>query len=189
MTVLEDHLRRDLPGTPTERALSALAYAKSQARTVDSGRPRARTTLMLVLFAVVVLALFAAVSVGAFAYGNLVQGREDAAILRQGTGLVSNIVRAADAADAVCTGEGPEGPALVLVESVKSGVYETRIYAFEGQILEEYAPQDTPYTPSRATVVEQSGTLGFSFEGGLLFVQTDAGTSRVALRCAEGGAR
>lgn len=40
-----------------------------------------------------------------------------------------------------------DGPALVLRETLPSGVYETRLYRYDGVIMEEYALADAPYDP------------------------------------------
>ena len=92
---------------------------------------------------------------------------------------------AAGASDARCL---LDGPALVLRETLPSGVYETRLYRYDGVIMEEYALADAPYDPSKATAIVRSSVFDFSYGGGLLTIVTDAGQTSVALRAAGGDA-
>lgn len=148
-------------------------------------RRRSHGVLSLALFAVVAAFVLAAMVVGAQAYGALAQSREDVSNLREGASLLLNNVRAADGADAVYVGEGPEGRSLVLMEHLDSGDFETRFYLHEGAVLQEYAVAGTPYTPERAYQVMRSGTFEFSYADGLLSVTVDSGTTEIALRCAD----
>ena len=93
----------------------------------------------------------------------------------------------ADAADAVEEGIGPEGRALVLGEHLESGTYETRIYQYQGNIVQEYAIAGHDYAPDRAQVLAASAIFDFTYAGNLLTVTTDQGSFDVALRSAQGG--
>ena len=79
-----------------------------------------------------------------------------------------------------------QGPALVLRETLPSGVYETRLYRYDGTIMEEYALADAPYDPLKATAIVDSSVFAFSYEDGLLTIETDAGATAVALRSGGG---
>ena len=81
-----------------------------------------------------------------------------------------------------------QGPALVLRETLPSGVYETRLYRCDDTIMEEYALADAPYEPEKATPIVKSSIFDFSYEDGLLSITTDVGTATVALRSAGGEA-
>ena len=76
----------------------------------------------------------------------------------------------------------------MLTERLDSGTFETRIYAYQGSIVEEYALADAPYDPSKATAIVRSSVFDFSYGGGLLTIVTDAGQTSVALRAAGGDA-
>lgn len=195
--------RRDIYGASGDLRKDAAARAVRAAdlRTLarvgagGSGRSGAfsRTAdraLMLVLFAVVIFALLGLLALGVNAYRTLAEDRTDASALRQESGLLLNTVRANDAADAVAVGEGPEGPSLVLVERLDSGTYETRLYAYQGAIMQEYVVAGAEYDPASATQVADSQTFEFSYDetSGLLTVVTDAGEAHIALRCANGAA-
>lgn len=140
------------------------------------------------LFALFLTALLIALTAGAGLYRALGDVREQADASRLATGLIANSVRAADEVDAVGTGQGPEGRSLVLTEHLDSGTFETRIYSYEGAIVEEYAPADAAYTPEKAARIVDSMRFSFSYENGLLTVYTDDGTVQVALRSVRGGA-
>ncbi len=183
--------RKDAAARAVQTAdLRALARAGSGGAAGSShGFSRtADRAFMLVLFAVVVLALLGLLALGTNAYRTLAEDRDDAAALRQESGLLLNTVRANDAADAVEEGAGPEGPSLVLVERLDSGTFETRLYAYQGAIMEEYVVAGAEYDPANATRVAASQTFEFSYDAtsGLLTVVTDAGEACIALRCAGG---
>lgn len=167
------------------RALSRMGSGGSGGSNFSRAADRA---LMLVLFAVVVLALLGLLALGTNAYRTLAEDRDDAAALRQESGLLLNTVRANDTADAVEEGVGPEGPSLVLVERLDSGTFETRLYAYQGFIMEEYVVAGAEYDPASATRVAESQTFEFSYgrASGLLTLVTDAGEARIALRCGGG---
>lgn len=79
-----------------------------------------------------------------------------------------------------------QGPALVLRETMDSGVYETRLYRYDDVIMEEYALADAPYDPEKATPIVVASIFDFSYKNGLLTITTDAGQVTVALRCGGG---
>ena len=153
----------------------------------DRGQALQRAFSIL-LFSVFVLVDLLALVVGASSYGSLtrMQATNDARIMTLGP--ITSVVRANDGAGAVSAGEGPEGKSLVLTSSDAEGTYEIRIYLYEGNIVEEYALADAPYAPQKATVLAQSSTFDFSYEGGILTVVTESGTAKTALRSQQGGA-
>ena len=139
--------------------------------------------LLCVFFAALLLALIAGVAV--YKTTSDTQNRVNAQ--RESLGLITNVVRANDSTGSIATGTGPEGKSLVIVEKLDTGTYETRLYAFEGRILQEYSLASSPYTPEKASVVTESNTFSFSYANGLLTVTTDQGTAEVALRYTQGG--
>lgn len=115
-------------------------------------------------------------------YRALVEVRDQADDTRLATGLIANSVRAADSVDAVGAGKGPEGRSLVLTERLDSGTFETRIYAYQGSIVEEYALADAGVHAGEGHPRRRLGRFAFSYENGLLTVETDDGACR--WRCA-----
>lgn len=75
----------------------------------------------------------------------------------------------------------------MLTERLESGVYETRLYAYQGSIVEEYARADAAFTPEKAREIVKSKRFDFAYENGLLTVYTDQGSTSVALRSVRGG--
>ena len=142
----------------------------------------------IVLLAVFFVALMGGLAAGVSAYQKVANTQMDTNAVRMGSGLLTNIVRANDTADAVQEGAGPEGRALVLCEHLDSGDYEMRIYLNEGHIVQEYSVAGTEYTPGRAQELVASDTFDFELRGKLLTVTTDQGTFEVALRSDQGGA-
>ena len=148
------------------------------------------------LFALFVATLLMAILAGTDVYRGLNREGDAADNQRLSLTLLANDVRANDQIDAVAcawvTEEGvdmvvaqgreelglPEaagasdtrclldGPALVLRETLPSGVYETRLYRYDGVIMEEYALADAPYDPSKATAIVRSSVFDFSYGGG-----------------------
>lgn len=167
------------------------------------------------LFALFVVALLMAILTGTGVYRVLHQQGEAADNQRLSLTLLANDVRANDQIDAVARAWvtedavlmdmaeggalGPsqveaealesnllEGSALVLRETLPSGVYETRLYRYDGTIMEEYALADAPYDPEKATPIVDSSVFDFTYENGLLTIVTDAGEASVALRSGGG---
>ena len=158
-------------------------------RVVDAGGKRMAmgefapaNVFAMLLFGVLAIALFLALVGGTTAYERIAEDDQAARDMRMGTSLIANTVRAVDAADAVTVGEGPEGRALVLVEHLDSGTFETRLYLHDGWIVEEYTPSGSPYDPDGAVQVAASQTFSFEVQGDAVRIDCDAGRTVVALR-------
>ena len=181
--------------TDITKALSQAPFSEAKRSQAAGSSGHMFTALLFALF---VIALLLAVVAGTNVYRNLNDVRSGADEARLGLTLLTNNVRANDAADAIgphavahlmdlaadaiAAGTGPEGRSLVLVERLDSGTYETRIYRHEGNIVEEYALADAAYTPEKAVVICPSDVFDFSYGNGLLTITTDQGSADVALR-------
>lgn len=190
----------------------ATAVGRSRAGRREHDFGRVFTGLLFALFVVVLLM---AILTGTGVYRALHQEGEIADKQRLSLTLLANDVRANDQIDAVARawvteervlvdeaagsslGEPSveaavveasvlDGPALVLRETLPSGVYETRLYLYDGTIMEEYALADAPYDPEKATAIVRSSVFDFTYENGLLTIVTDAGRASVALRSGGG---
>lgn len=158
-------------------------------RVVDAGRKRMAmgefapaNVFAMLLFGVLAIALFLALAGGTAAYERIADDDQAARDMRMGTSLIANTVRAVDAVDAVTVGEGPEGRALVLVEHLDSGTFETRLYLHDGWIVEEYAVAGSPYDPPGAVQVAASETFSFEVQPNAVRIDCDEGRTVVALR-------
>lgn len=136
----------------------------------------------IILFALFVILLLLALVAGLRSYAAEVASSDESKATRLSVGFLANTVRSFDSTGFVSTGEGPEGEALVLVEHTPAGDFETRIYAYQGSLLQEYALADADYAPQSATVLFQTDEFDFSVSGNLLTIKTQAGTANVALR-------
>ena len=139
--------------------------------------------LMGVFFLIMMFCLTAGVGI----YRDISASHARAGELRMQSGLMTGIVRSCDMADAATVGAGPEGEALVLVTQLASGTYETRLYLYEGSIVEEYAIAGRPFNPENAVALAESQTFACSIDGNLVRITTDDGEFCVALRSVQGG--
>lgn len=142
-----------------------------------------------ILFALFIVVLLIAIAVGTNVYRALYDANVDTDADRLSTSLIANTIRANDTIDSVMSSQGPEGPALVLVERVNDQVYHTRIYQSEGYIVEDYAIAGNAFNPSQAIQITQSDSFAFDYSNGLLTVWTDDGKVEVALRSARRAVR
>lgn len=168
------------------KVFEAVNVSSSHRLTKSNNLQRAFSILLFSVFVIVdLLALVA----GTSSYGSLtrMQQTNDARLLA--VGPVISSVRANDTQNGVQrSSDAPEGDALVLVQHDAEGTYETRIYLYEGKIVQEYTIAGSPYTPSKAVVLAESSKFEFSYEGDLLTIVTDAGETKIALRYNQGGA-
>lgn len=142
--------------------------------------------MSVALMAVFFVALMGSLAAGATMYRSAVEAQEEANDLHLQSGLITNVVRYNDVAAALREADGPEGPALVLSRTLASGTYETRIYHYQGQVLQEFAAAGRPFDPKGATPLMQTEEFSFEVHDGLLTFTTDRGSFDVALRADAG---
>ncbi|HJB55474.1 MAG TPA: DUF4860 domain-containing protein [Candidatus Olsenella avistercoris] len=164
-----------------ERLLDAIGEVQAARRPGGDAR-RADHVFAVALLALFLLALLGAVAVGTSVYQRLNERSDAAAEARSPLGVVVNAVRATDAEGSVTRAAGPEGDALVLVERLDTGTYETRFFLADGWLVQQYAVEGSPVSTQGATRLAASGSFSFELDDGLLTVSCDAGTARVALR-------
>ena len=163
----------------------ALVQAFERSKTPEKSRTTSHAFTLL-LMAVFFLVLMGGLAAGAQIYSSVVDTQARTNDVHLQSGLMANTVHVNDSVFAVEQGEGPEGPALVLVEAIDSGAYETRIYTYGGTLYQEYAIAGRDYNPKHATPLFKTNTFSFDFDGKLLSVTTDLGTLDVALRSTQG---
>ncbi len=149
-------------------------------------QPDYNRMFMALLFCLFVVCLLLAVVVGVHTYSTVSADQAKGNASRLATSFLVNDIRANDALDAVATGTGPEGPSLVLIERLENATYETRLYLYKNNIVQEYTKAGSPYAPAQATPVVASRMFHFEYADGLLTLVTDQGTSKVALRSVKG---
>lgn len=139
------------------------------------------------LFLVFIVVVLVSLVVGTRIYSRLNEQQNLIDETRLSMNVLVNNVRAIDSVNCIETGQGPEGEALVLVERMPYGTYETRFYLVGGYVVQEYTVAGKPYAPEKAMQIVASETFSFTYEDGLLTITTDAGEADVALRCERGG--
>jgi hypothetical protein len=63
-----------------------------------------------------------------------------------------------------------------------------RIYRYNNTIRQEYVLASAPYNPENADVIVESTQFDFTYEHGMLTIETDVGATCIAMNCAGGGA-
>ncbi len=142
--------------------------------------PFSLALFVLMLGCVLMLAVF-----GAQVYGALTQSQNRNKAVRASLSYVAARLRAADETGAVSIKPGPQGDALILSDIGTDTGYETRIYVYDGQLVEEYTAEQNEYDPASAQAVAQTDTFAVTRDGSLCTVTTDQGTVRVYLHTGE----
>lgn len=140
----------------------------------------------LALYAMLLACVFGLVVLGGGLYSRLAESQARNSRLRGEISYLYSRVRAADSAGGVAIGQGPEGPSLELTDPA-APAYLTRIYLYQGSLVEEYAEAGSPLQPDQALAIAASDTFQPALEGSLLTIQTGQGQLRVALRTTQGG--
>lgn len=155
----------------------------SQASSRIEGKSASRYSYFtIILFALISIGLLIALLFGTVIYKNVNTSRIQADRERSGIAVIANAIRYGDNVNAVKLGNGPEGRSLVIEESAPSGVYEVRFYLSDGEIVQEYSRQDSPYDPSKASKISDSKVFDASIDDGMVDITTDQGDISVALR-------
>lgn len=152
----------------------------------DDGKRSSSRLFTVLLMAVFFIALMGMLAAGAHIYNGVVGVQSHTNDVHMQAGLMANTVHVNDSVFAVERGDGPEGDALVLVEALETGTFETRVYQYKGTIFQEYAIAGRDYNPQTATPLFSSKVFDFSFDGRMLTITTDQGTLDVALRSKQG---
>lgn len=152
---------------------------KARGRSVEK---RPMHLLSVALIAVFFITLLSGLAAGARMYRAAASAQLAANDLHLQSGLVTNIIRSNDVAGALTTGDGPEGPALVLSRTLTSGTYETRLYHYQGQLMQEFTAAGQPYDPTNATALLATDAFSFEVKGQLVTLTTDGGSFDVYLR-------
>ncbi len=135
----------------------------------------------LALYLVLLCTVLALAAVGGRLYGVLSDSRAANDASRASLTYVTARLRAADAAGAVRVETRPEGDVLVLDDG--SG-YVTRLYAYHGALVEEYAAANSDYMLATAEKVADTHTFTVVQDGAQYIITTDDGEARVTLHSA-----
>ena len=160
---------------------------KAMISVIEKARGRQQRRYPMRLFSIALMTVFFVflmfgLAAGARMYQSAVEAHDLANQLHLQSGLITNVIRYNDVAVAVREGEGPEGPSLVLVRTLSSGTYETRIYQYQHKVMQEFTAAGRPYNPAGATPLLDTDTFDFSIDGNLVTITCDQGSFAVALR-------
>lgn len=171
-----------MTGRMTKGAAAVVSLGRPKGPSPDGGA--AKGVAPVILFALFVVLLLLALVMGLRSFASEVTASNASKDARLSVGFIANTVRSLDSAGFIRSGEGPEGEALVLVEHVSVGDFETRIYKHDGNLVQEYSPSEAPYSPETATVMFPTEEFEFFVERGMLTIDTDQGNTNIALRTA-----
>ncbi len=147
--------------------------------------------MALLLFGVFAACVLAVLLTGANAYRRLTQRDQEAYLRRTCVQYLATRVRQADSRDRISVESFGGADALVLTET--DGSYTTRIYCYDGWLMELYAAADADMEPQDGEKVLELSSLRLTLEDGALTADTvdtagASGTLRMTLRSGEGAA-
>ena len=141
---------------------------------------RSSGLFMVGIAAVFLAGFFLLVIFGAQCYRGAVSGQRGNMDRRALESYIATVVKGSDRAGAVSVrSDDSVGTELIILDDAG---YALRIYAFGGQLLEEYARPEAAPAPERAQVIGETAVFAATLEDGLLSVTTDAGEALVYLR-------
>ena len=176
--------RLDQSGRPRSGSLSQSTRPRNE-RLASRGGSRSAHLFTSILFLVFVCALLLALAAGVGVYRHIHATGSATEQARLAAALVTNVVRSKDAEAAVSLGTAPGGgQSLVLTERLDSGTFETRLYLYDGALVEEYVPAGTAYDPAHAEPLAAASAFAVELDGdaGALRVTCDDTTTFIALR-------
>ena len=176
--------RLDQSGRPRSGSLAQSTRPRNE-RLASRGGSRSAHLFTSLLFLVFTCALLLALATGVGVYRHIHATSSATEKARLAGALVTNVVRSKDAEAAVSLGTAPGGgQSLVLTERLDSGTFETRLYLYDGALVEEYVPAGTAYDPAHAEplVAASAFAVELDEDAGALRVTCDTTTTFIALR-------
>ena len=146
--------------------------------------------IALLLFGIFAVSLLAVLLTGAGAYKRLTGRDEEAYVRRTCVQYIANRVHQAPSGADVTVEPFGEGEALV----VRDGTgYITRVYCYDGYLMELYADKAGEFQPTDGTPVMEAGGFGMDLSDGLLTLEItspegETDLLRLDLRSREGAA-
>jgi len=124
--------------------------------------------LLLGIFAVSILSALLA---GAGVYSRLTRRGDHAYDSRTGLQYVATKVRQASAPDAIQVTDFGGVDALTVIEQVDGEDYATRIYCYDGWLMELFCAAQSDFVPEDGERMLRAQSLELEWRGGLLHVQ------------------
>lgn len=133
------------------------------------------------LYAMILAAALLLTVFGGRLYAAVTAAREENDLRRSTLAYVQTQIEAADAAGAVSILKGPEGDLLELTDSASG--YATRIYLYEGALVEEFSPAEDSPDPARAQTICQADSFSVAaVNDSLISVTADGVRALAAVR-------
>lgn len=124
--------------------------------------------MALMLFGVFAACLLFLLLTGADIYQKM-RDRDTAAYdSRTAVQYITTRVRQADRADRLTVGAFDGSDALILLEETEGGLYETKLYCYDGWLMELYAAADTDLSPEDGEKILELNRLKLSLADGFL---------------------
>lgn len=143
------------------------------------------TIYLLLLYGMMILAALLLTVAGGILYKGVTETRTIHDQQRATLAYVQSKVQTADGVHGVTVTDGPEGQALVLAEADSN--YETRIYVYHGNLMEEFGTHDSAFTPENGTEICAAESFQIRMVGEqLLEIRADGRQALIGLR-SQGG--
>ena len=127
--------------------------------------------LALMIFGVFAACVLLVLLMGADAYQRMTERDRMTYEERTAVQYLTTRVRQSDGAEGVAVIDFQGLDALVLREKTEDEVYETRLYCYDGWLMELYASADAELSPSDGGRILQAKEMDLSMEDGLLQVR------------------
>lgn len=139
----------------------------------------------MALFVLMLACVLALTVFGARVYEALTVSRSRNQAARASLAYLAARLRAADESGAVCVRRTEQGDLLILGEPQDNTGYETRIYLYDGFLLEEYSAAGSGPAPESAQQIAETDLFAVEVEEALVRVTTEQGTVQVYLHSGE----
>lgn len=154
-------------------------------------KSRLEGLIALLLFGVFAVCLMLVLLTGAGSYHRLTERDQAAYDRRTCIQYIATQVRQADCKDCISVEPFGEGQALMLGETIEGEAYVTRLYLWEGYLMELFSARSVTLYPEDGTRIMPVKEVGFSLDAGKLFVTCvdDGGTETsltLAMRSGKG---
>lgn len=137
--------------------------------TMKHGKARSISLPALLVFVLFALCLLLVLLTGARVYRGLVARGEESFARRTAVQYIATRVRQAET---VAVEDFGGCQTLVLGETVEGEAYLTRVYCYEGWLMELFCAQGSDLSPEDGERVLEAADAGFTWEGDLLRVRT-----------------
>lgn len=140
---------------------------------------------LLLLYAMILLATLLLTVAGGMLYVGVTERRAAQDQQRTTLAYVQSKVQGADDAESISIAAGPEGQALVLAEADSD--YETRIYLYQGHLMEEVAVHHSAFAPDSGMEIGTTESFQIRMAGKQLMEITADGRQALICLRSEGG--